>query len=551
MACVAALPALAGSVLKIGESRAIAISNQAQAVTYGFSGNQAPSGYIVDASLDDFLLCNHFKAQNGAADPSTFESVYLRPRHGGWLFGRQDIAGVMGSVTGIRGVSYGNGILAVDSCPADGTGCAASSGNLGASLQCYSADPHGGNVADTRSLFSDAFEGSYDDAPHNSWVTIRVTHRPTSANDTFNYEISIHLPPAGGQLQNLTGGSEWDSAYILREGYDQSVFSSCTALLSDGGQKITASTTTPIQRSCSMIDYSTALPTDVPVVSAALFTSAATRDDNPTDNVAFGYPVETGALAKLSVTVTTAGGQVSATGGSMPMGGGIQQCDSASAGATNCSALYAPGSSAELTATAAAGHAFSGWGNACAGATGAVANLLVTSNMVCSASFTSLHYAVDAAVGTGQGTITPASQSVLFGDAASFSVNPAANHHVVSVLGNTCTPTVAPTDATQYTAANIQGDCQVTANFAIDQVTVTVTNQYANGLLIRSGESAPAGSYTVDYGSSLVFSAQAYAGYHFDGASGCAGVADTVANTYTIMPVVGDCAVTASFVANQ
>lgn len=543
------LPATAATDLRLPDSRIIPVVNQAAAVSY-FFGTGVPNNYVVDAQLDNFLFCNEFGAANGAANTASFESVYLRPRYGAWVFGRADSEGVMGSFTGIKGATYADGTLNIDACPADGSDCAASTGNLGAALQCYTADAHGESVADTRDLFADNFEGSYDNAPNNSWVSIRVTHMPVSQDDTLDYEISVHLPPTGGARPDSTGGSQSNSAYILKEGYDTALFSSCSVLLPDGGQLITASTTTPIQRTCKMYDFAANLPTDVPVVSAALFTNAATKDVNYSDNVAFGYPVVTGSLATLSVLVTTAGGEVSATGGATPMGGAISQCDIATAGAANCKALYTPGDAVQLTATSAPGYAFTGWGNACASATGTTANVTVAGDMACSASFTSLHYAINATSG-GNGSITPATQSVLYGGSASFNVTPDAHYHIATVTGDTCTPTAAPGNPNQYLATNIQSACNVTATFAVDQVTVTIAGQYQNGFLIRSGDQTPSNSYTADFGSTLVLNATAFANYYFAGATGCNGVADTQSGTYTINPVTADCTVTSNFAPVQ
>ncbi|HRN60285.1 MAG TPA: Ig-like domain-containing protein [Chiayiivirga sp.] len=64
----------------------------------------------------------------------------------------------------------------------------------------------------------------------------------------------------------------------------------------------------------------------------------------------------------------------------------------------------------------------------------------------------------------GNGTITPASQTVTSGGTASFTVTPATGYLVASVAGDTCTVTGS---GTSYSAANIQANCAVTATFAI------------------------------------------------------------------------------------
>src|SRR5690606_7814808 len=73
----------------------------------------------------------------------------------------------------------------------------------------------------------------------------------------------------------------------------------------------------------------------------------------------------------------------------------------------------------------------------------------------------------------GNGTITPASQTVAFDGTASFTVTPSTGYHVVSVSGDTCTVTGS---GTSYSAANIQADCAVSATFAIDEFTVTASS---------------------------------------------------------------------------
>ncbi len=64
----------------------------------------------------------------------------------------------------------------------------------------------------------------------------------------------------------------------------------------------------------------------------------------------------------------------------------------------------------------------------------------------------------------GNGSITPASQTVGYDGTASFTVTPDAGHFVASVVGDTCTVAGA---GSSYSAANIQADCAVTATFDV------------------------------------------------------------------------------------
>ncbi len=65
----------------------------------------------------------------------------------------------------------------------------------------------------------------------------------------------------------------------------------------------------------------------------------------------------------------------------------------------------------------------------------------------------------------GHGTITPASQLVKSGSAASFTVTPATGFEVLSVTGDTCTPTQQGTSST-WSTGQINTKCAVTATFA-------------------------------------------------------------------------------------
>ncbi len=71
------------------------------------------------------------------------------------------------------------------------------------------------------------------------------------------------------------------------------------------------------------------------------------------------------------------------------------------------------------------------------------------------------------ATSTGNGTITPATQSVNAGGTATFTVTPAVGYHVASVSGSTCSVTGS---GTSYSAANIQANCAVTASFVNDPI---------------------------------------------------------------------------------
>ncbi len=103
----------------------------------------------------------------------------------------------------------------------------------------------------------------------------------------------------------------------------------------------------------------------------------------------------------------------------------------------------------------------------------------VTANCTVIANFAIDTYTVTAASG-GNGTITPASQTVNSGSTASFVVTPSASYHVVSVSGDTCTVTQGT--GNNWASNAITQNCAVTATFASNPPTQLVfVLQPANG----------------------------------------------------------------------
>jgi|GEM_PF-1183135 len=148
-------------------------------------------------------------------------------------------------------------------------------------------------------------------------------------------------------------------------------------------------------------------------------------------------------------------------------------------------------------------------------------------------------YAVTAAVESGQGLATPASQTIEAGDAADVTVTPASHWHVVAVSGDTCTP--VDQGGGLWRAANIQAACAVKASFAIDTHTVT-PSAGAHGTI------SPGTAQTVDHGATTAFTVTPAAGYGASVGGSCGG--SLSGSTYTTNAIVADCTVQASFVQN-
>lgn len=144
---------------------------------------------------------------------------------------------------------------------------------------------------------------------------------------------------------------------------------------------------------------------------------------------------------------------------------------------------------------------------------------------------------VAAAVGGGQGSVAPASQSVEHGAAAGLTVTPDAGWSIDSVTGDTCTPIDA--GGGNWTAGDITEECSITAVFRVNQYSVTPSA--GNGGMI-----APATPQLVDHGDSLQFSVIPEPGYAIESVGGSCGGALS-GGVFTTEVVVDDCTVDAMF----
>lgn len=142
---------------------------------------------------------------------------------------------------------------------------------------------------------------------------------------------------------------------------------------------------------------------------------------------------------------------------------------------------------------------------------------------------------VDATVSSGEGTITPSSQTVLFAGTASFTVTPAMGWSLDSVNGTSCVPALV--EGVDWEANNIQADCAVEANF--DIITYTVTATAGEGGSITPTEQ------TVEHGSIAAFTVSPDQGFLVDLATGCGGSLDEL--TYIIAAADRNCEVSVTF----
>ncbi|HEU4612087.1 MAG TPA: choice-of-anchor Q domain-containing protein [Kofleriaceae bacterium] len=197
------------------------------------------------------------------------------------------------------------------------------------------------------------------------------------------------------------------------------------------------------------------------------------------------------------------------------------------------------GSSTSFTLTPAANYHVAGVGGTCGGS---LAGNTYTTNAItidCTviASFAIDTHTVTPSVSGGNGTISPSTpQSVNHGASTSFTLTPAANHHVASVAG-TCGGNLA---GNVYTTHAVTADCSVVASFAIDTHTVTPSVSGGNGTV------SPSTPQTVDHGATTSFTLTPAANYHVGAVTGTCG-GSLAGNVYTTNAVNADCTVVASF----
>ncbi|MBA8885761.1 InlB B-repeat-containing protein [Dokdonella fugitiva] len=200
------------------------------------------------------------------------------------------------------------------------------------------------------------------------------------------------------------------------------------------------------------------------------------------------------------------------------------------------------GDTATITVTPAVGHhVVSVTGDTCTPADngdGTWTAPNITADCAVTATFAINAYTVTATA-TGNGTITPASQSVDHGDTAMLTVTPAVGHHV-DTIGGTC-PSGTLT-GTSYQTGAITGDCSVTVAFAPDAPAVYVVTASASG----NGTIAPA-SQSVTHGSAATFTMTPDAGHHVDTISGTCPAGTLTGSSYQTGAITGDCSVTVAF----
>ncbi len=159
----------------------------------------------------------------------------------------------------------------------------------------------------------------------------------------------------------------------------------------------------------------------------------------------------------------------------------------------------------------------------------------ITANHALAAAFSLKSYAVTISAGTN-GRATPnAVQIVTRGNTTSFTLTPDTGYHIVSPVGGSCGGTLS---GATYTTVPITADCTVSAEFALNQYTVTATA--GNGGIITPG------TRSALHGGSASFSVTPSPGYFIGLVSGCGGALS--GDSYSTGLVNGNCSISATFI---
>ena len=109
---------------------------------------------------------------------------------------------------------------------------------------------------------------------------------------------------------------------------------------------------------------------------------------------------------------------------------------------SDCEAGFIKGKKVTLTATPAASSTFTGWSGACTGKRAACVVTMGAAKEV-AAEFALKQFKITASVSGGHGTVSPATQTVNYGNTASVAFTPASGYHIASITDNKVSKSVA------------------------------------------------------------------------------------------------------------
>jgi len=168
----------------------------------------------------------------------------------------------------------------------------------------------------------------------------------------------------------------------------------------------------------------------------------------------------------------------------------------------------------------------------------------VTANHSIVGTFAINTYSVTASVTGGNGTITPASQTVDFNTSATVTSSPATGYHLATLTDN-ANDVFSQVSNNQYTISNVTANHTIVGTFAIITYSVTASVTGGNGTITPTGQ-------TVNYNANATVTISPSTGYHL--ASLTDNTQDVFSqvssNQYTVSNVTADHSIVGTFAIN-
>ncbi len=171
------------------------------------------------------------------------------------------------------------------------------------------------------------------------------------------------------------------------------------------------------------------------------------------------------------------------------------------------------------------------------GAIGSYTFTNVTADHTISATFALDTFTITTAPSVN-GTITPTSPSIAYGEDAVVTITPDAGYHIADVVVDGESRGAIGS----YTFTNVTADHTISATFALD--TFTITTEAGSG-----GSISPPGPISVDFGGSAAFTIAPDMGYHITNVI-VDGVSQAGISSYTFTDVAADHTIAATFAAD-
>jgi hypothetical protein len=211
--------------------------------------------------------------------------------------------------------------------------------------------------------------------------------------------------------------------------------------------------------------------------------------------------------------------------------------------ANPASSPYDSGTSVELTATPSNGYQFSSWSDSLTGSTNPT-TITMNSDKKVTANFTLKTYILTINTTVGGSTSPSGDITVSHGISTAITATPDANYHFVRWTRSNSGATFGDSTLAS-TTVSLSGASTITANFAFNSYTVTVTAG-------AHGSVTPSGAQTVDHGDTLNVTAASNPGYHFvEWTVNGGGITIMDSDSTGAFTVTGPGTVTASFAVNE